>query len=282
MVIHGAMTDVTGEELVSERSIQDFNNLAGKKIGMAYFSDHWFKGIKFPSTMATAARNQGAIPWIRMCPWADWDKQGQYKLSSIVSGKFDGQLKQWGSDAKAFCSKIVVEFGVEQNGDWFPWSKNISADDFKSAYLHLINEVQAPNVEWAIHLDIEGDKQFGDYDGIPEISWYGVSCYGEYQNRGAMKALASKYKDLVALGGGREKYAVLEWSIGKSWDTESFLKAIINGKFPKISLVSVWHEGTEEQEVDRRINSTTANLEAYRAAMSNPLMHLHEVDNNSP
>jgi hypothetical protein len=76
----------------------------------------------------------------------------------------------------------------------------------------------------------------------------------------------------VALGRGCKKYAVLEWSIGQAWDTKSFLKAFINGKFPKISLVSVWNEKSDDEELDRRINSTTANLRAYRTALSNPLL----------
>ena len=269
---HGAMTDTSGEELVTEDTIKKFNTLAGKKISMSYFSNHWFDGIKFPKAMATAAKNQGAMPWIRMCPWVDWDKQGKYKLSSIIDGVFDNELKQWGADARAFGSKMVVEFGVEQNGDWFPWSRNITADKFKSAYRHIINTVgnASGNIEWAIHLDVEGEKAFKNYD-MPEVSWFGVSAYGEDPQRGAMKALASRYNELVALGGGTKKYAVLEWSIGKDWDTKSFLQALIDGnKFPKISLISIWHEKTQG-EIDRRINSTSANLAAYKSLISNPI-----------
>jgi len=272
MVIqHGAMTDTSGEEQVTEDTIKKFNALAGKKISMAYFSNHWFDGIKFPKTMAQAAKNQGAMPWIRMCPWVDWDRQGKYKLSAIIDGTFDNELQQWGADARAFGSKMVVEFGVEQNGNWFPWSRNITADKFKAAYRRIINMVNAPNViEWAIHLDVEGNKPFRDFE-MPEVSWYGVSCYGEDPQRGAMKALDSKYKDLVALGAGTKKYAVLEWSIGKDWDTKSFLQSLIDGnKFPKISLISIWHEKTQG-EIDRRINSTSANLAAYKSLISNPI-----------
>jgi hypothetical protein len=172
-------------------------------------------------------------------------------------------------DARAFGSKMVVEFGVEQNGNWFPWSRNISPDKFKSAYRHIINTVNTPNIEWAIHLDVEGDKPFKDYD-MAEASWFGVSAYGEESQRGAMKALTSKYNELVALGDGTKKYAVLEWSLGKEWDTRSFLQSLIDNNFPKISLVSVWNERTQG-EIDRRINSTFTNLAAYRNLIANSI-----------
>lgn len=269
MIIHGAMTDSTGEELVTEETIMKFNQMAGKKISMAYFSNHWFNGIKFPWTMATAARNQGTMPWIRMCPWVDWGRQGKYKFSSIIDGTFDNELKQWGVDAHAFGSKLVVEFGVEQNGSWFPWSRNISPEQFKSTYRHIINAVNESNIEWAIHLDVEGDKAFKYYD-LPEVAWFGVSAYGEESQRGAMKALALRYNELVALGGGIKKYAVLEWSIGKEWDTRSFLQSLINNKFPKINLISIWNERVHA-ETDRRINSNAENLNAYKNLISNSI-----------
>jgi len=72
VIIHGAMIDSICEELVTQETIMKFNHMAGKKISMAYFSNHWFNGIKFPWTMATATRNQGTMPWIRMCHWVDW------------------------------------------------------------------------------------------------------------------------------------------------------------------------------------------------------------------
>ena len=121
MIIQGAMTDLTGEELVTEETIRKFNQMAGKKISMAYFSNHWFNGIKFPRTMATAARNQGTMPWIGTeCALG---LAGGDRASTIFppmrDGTFDNELRQWGVDAHAFGSKLVVEFGVEQTETGF-------------------------------------------------------------------------------------------------------------------------------------------------------------------
>jgi hypothetical protein len=86
--------------LVSEKSISDFNSLAGKNIGMAYFTNRWFSGIKFPMTMANAAKANRAVPRVRMSPWQVWDKAGPYTIQAIASGTFDADLKKWGEDAK--------------------------------------------------------------------------------------------------------------------------------------------------------------------------------------
>ena len=61
-IIHGAMTDGTGHEDANADLVNAFNNLAGKKIGVAYFSNNWFHGIHFPLEKCNSIRTTGAVP----------------------------------------------------------------------------------------------------------------------------------------------------------------------------------------------------------------------------
>ena len=63
------MTDGTGHEDANADLVNAFNNLAGKKIGVAYFSNNWFHGIHFPLEKCNSIRTTGAVAFIRIQNW---------------------------------------------------------------------------------------------------------------------------------------------------------------------------------------------------------------------
>lgn len=103
-IIHGAMTDAAGHEDGNADLVNAFNNLAGKKIGVAYFSDNWFHGIHFPLDKCISIRTTGAVPFIRMQNWVregdELSDAGPYTHKNIVSGMFDTELRAYAQAAK--------------------------------------------------------------------------------------------------------------------------------------------------------------------------------------
>ena len=75
--------------MVMHTLVNRFNNLAGKKIGVAYFSDNWFHGIHFPLDKCISIRTTGAVPFIRIQNWIrEGDKlsdAGPYTHKNISS-----------------------------------------------------------------------------------------------------------------------------------------------------------------------------------------------------
>ena len=78
-------------------------------------------------------------------------------------------MNRWADAARAFGKPMIVVFGVEMNGDWFPWSGTYYGgselvDDrpdqwkgperFKAAYRHVVDRVRArgaSNIKWMFH-----------------------------------------------------------------------------------------------------------------------------------
>ena len=110
-IIHGAMTDGAGHEDANADLVNAFNNLAGKKIGVAYFSDNWFHGIHFPLDKCISIRTTGAVPFIRIQNWIrEGDKlsdAGPYTHKNIVSGMFDAELRAYAQTAKSLWDDFV-------------------------------------------------------------------------------------------------------------------------------------------------------------------------------
>jgi hypothetical protein len=213
-IYHGAFPNFGGtEDTVRAQNINDFERKIGKKIVWAMFSDNWSaEGIEFPEKNVKIVHSLGIVPFIRMMPRIDFrvgELDSKYTLQHIIDGSFDGELRKWASDAKRLKIPMVVEFGPEMNGNWFPWSGILNGagkkdgygdakyvdgpERFKDAYRHIINLFKKQgvhNITWAFHTfppfekneDSELYKKWNNiknyYPGDDYIDWIGLSVYG--------------------------------------------------------------------------------------------------------
>lgn len=91
------------------------------------------------------------------------------RLATIAAGGFDSGLTDWLNAAKSLHDAsghpipIMVQFGVEVNGDWFPWNGVWQSSggytnpgpsgpaNYVAAYQHIINlarKLGATNITW--------------------------------------------------------------------------------------------------------------------------------------
>ncbi len=206
-VYHSAYPDFGGtEDVVTADAINEFEDLAKKDIVWAYFSNNWMEQIKFPTNKVNTILGTGKIPFIRMMARSTWDESKadpKYTLQKIIDGTFDAELNQWAIDAKNTNTNLLVEFGTEVNGNWFPWNGEYNGggettaygdpnladgpERFVDAYKHIIdicNQNGATNITWFFHADSGGEpaddwnKIENYYPGDNYIDWVGVSVYG--------------------------------------------------------------------------------------------------------
>ena len=210
-----ALTDFGGaEDEVTPQKIIDFEKLIGKKIVWAYFSNNWGSGIRFPESAVRAIHSVGVIPFIRMMPrtvYTDGVADPVYTLQGFIDGKFDSDLKKWAQDAKRVGIPMMVEFGTEVNGGWFPWSGLLNGgaktngygdpnfpdgpERFRDAYRHIIDLFRKEgvrNITWCFHVyppQATGDapelhqpwnNMINYYPGDYYIDWIGISVYGAF------------------------------------------------------------------------------------------------------
>ncbi|MEA2475941.1 MAG: hypothetical protein QOC87_140, partial [Actinomycetota bacterium] len=191
------------ESMVDGARIRNFEQESGKPIVWAYFSDNWFKGIHFPADKVAAIAHEHVIPFIRMMPRSNWNGYGQdknYSMQRIIDGDFDSQLRQWGRDARDSGTPLMVEFGTEDNGNWFPRNGKYNGagttdgygdphvpdgpERFRDAYRHIediCNAEGANNITWVFHVDAEPSPATSwntmdqYYPGDRYVDWLGIS-----------------------------------------------------------------------------------------------------------
>jgi len=210
-IYHSAYPDFGGtEDIVTAKRINDFETLVNKDIVWAYFSNNWYDNIQFPTTEVNIINAEGKIPFIRIMPRTNFDEGGpdpNYTMKKIIDGDFDTALTQWAIDASNTNIPLLVEFGTEVNGNWFPWNGQYNgagettgygdpnlfdgAERFRDAYRHIIdicNTNGANNITWFFHIDAysepntDWNKIENYYPGDNYIDWLGVSIYGPQES----------------------------------------------------------------------------------------------------
>lgn len=86
--------------------------------------------------------------------WEPWnpeesDHQSNDYLSDIPAGKYDDYIKNFASGVKAYGNPVIIRFGHEMNGNWYPWCQR--PDAFKTAYNYIVTlfrQEGVTNVSW--------------------------------------------------------------------------------------------------------------------------------------
>lgn len=279
------------EDCVSGARVRAFERLAGKRIVWAYFSDNWFHGIRFPLAKVRAIWSvHHTIPFVRLMPRASWAEgcaDRTYALPKLIRGEFDDDLRQYARAAAASRIPLLLEFGTEANGDWFPWSGPCNGGPavFKQAWRHVVRlfrEEGATNVTWVLHLDASEPRSIAAYyPGRRWVDWVGLSAYGAQQPGDPWTAFhtvfAPGYAALARAAPGKpiallELGAVVERGHDKAaWITAAY-RDIRSGRYPRLKAVawwsSNWANGRGEAPSLMRIDTSPAVLRAYRSAVA--------------
>lgn len=288
------------DDYVTIESVRSFEKAAGKPLVWAFVAQHWGKGMEFPSEQCRVLNDLGVVPIVGMMPWSSprglLDRPGPekiYSLDRIKRGDFDDDIRRWAREVRSLGFPIMIEFGPECNGSWFPWSAAwngraasdgtpIGAYAFRDAYRHIIDvfdEEGAIDVTWAFHIaarpapDEAWNTASSYYPGDEWIDWVGFSAYGRLRGVGSAKPFAQVVRHVYSglAGMTQRPIAIFELGTidtpqsGKPEWIRSALSAIESGAFPRIKAVAWWNKPIryDGSATTLEIDSSTESLNAY-------------------
>ena len=274
-IIYGAMTDITGNENLSDDGIASFNSLSKKPIAIAYFTHHWENKVEpFPKKQCDIAKAHNAIPFIRMnadeIPSKDNNWKGtKVDCASILSGKYDTSLQSYAQAAKDWAGTILAEIGTEVNAKFLGFSGE-GPDIYKKMARKVITLFKqiAPNVKWVFHGDYNAldkdPKQW--YPGDDLYDWIGTSMYGQDNKKGCIGSMEANGNAAynTMLNTGNKPLCILEWGLGTEPDTSNTMNGL-PAKFPKVKMLLYWNE---KGSYDRRIDKSPDNLSAFQECIA--------------
>ncbi|HEX9066508.1 MAG TPA: glycosyl hydrolase [Streptosporangiaceae bacterium] len=160
--------------------VQAFRRATAAPINLVEFYNPF--GQPFQRWEAAQAVQTGALPLIQLNP-------RHTPLAKIASGGYDPYLRLYADAVKAFRCQVVLSFGHEMNGWWYPWGlPETTPATFIAAWRHIHDVFAArhvTNVTWSWdpshlyqHFRTKSASPASEwYPGNKYVDWVGVDGY---------------------------------------------------------------------------------------------------------
>jgi hypothetical protein len=311
---HGAYTGAfidfgDTEDDVSLDDIEDFERMVGKHQAIIASSSYWGEQT-FPRANLDIIWRHGSLPLLFWSPWDQPYEQhlgpDRFSLKAIIAGEWDTYIDKWADAARAFGQPMIVVFGNEMNGDWFPWSgwyyganKRIAGrpnqwegpETYKAAYRHVVDRVRARgarNIQWMFHTNNYSYPldtwNFAPayYPGAEYVDWLGLSVYGQQFNDEPWAAIPLlldwPYQEMCRLD-PKKPVMIAEWATGEfphSGNKGEWIKEGLDDfrtHYPRVKAAIYWHERWQNPDgsfSNLHVNSSVEALRAYQEGIANP------------
>lgn len=186
-----------GVHMGSDGSIKqynDFGNWLGKPVThrLVFIDGRSWSTISTPYFLASAtkpwlASRQDRYEVISMPMMPSYGNQGM--LQEIADGRYDGYYKTLAgyiATKTGAPQRVIIRLGWELNGNWYPWSAQGHAAQYKAAYRHIVHVMRSKcNVlrfEWNINWGGTFDWTTA-YPGDDVVDVIGNDLYDQY-NKG--------------------------------------------------------------------------------------------------
>ena len=163
----------------SYTGVTAFTNATGAKPDVVMYYSGWY--VPFPDSFATTAANNGAVPLVQMDP-------DDVSVAAIAAGQYDGYLSEYAEAVRAYRHPVILSFGHEMNGPWYPWGyTKTSPAVFVAAWRHIVTlfrALGARNVTWLWTVNIINDAHGKKiprpaqwWPGSSYVNWVGIDGY---------------------------------------------------------------------------------------------------------
>lgn len=234
--------------------------------------------IYYPQLDAIDAH--GAVPMITWEPQTS--SEGRIDLSAIASGSYDGYIGDAARAAAAWRQPLMIRFGQEMNGSWYPWSpaSGNSARSFVHAWRHVVRVFRhagADNVEWVWtpYVETENDLPFARfYPGDRYVDWAGVDGYnwgGRFAWKSFHELFARSYHRLVRLTS--RPLMIGEVGCGEAGGNKArWLRLMLRRDVPQMKhfRAILWFDQVDEKG-DLRVDTSGPALRSFRRWTNSPI-----------
>lgn len=162
----------------SAAPVADFDKAAHVTVNIASYYSTW--GEPFQASFAAALARDGAVPLIQVEPYGT-------ALADIAGGQDDAYLVSYAAAVRQYGKAVVISFGHEMNGPWYPWGAGRTpAAEFVAAWRHIVDVFRASGADnvtwlWAVNVVAGSSGGGGDpaawWPGSGYVTWVGVDGY---------------------------------------------------------------------------------------------------------
>ncbi|WP_251043930.1 glycosyl hydrolase [Arthrobacter sp. ISL-48] len=247
----------------------------------------WYSDFAQPApiTELNAVNARGATSLVTWEPWL-WTGNGAdqpaYALDRITAGDFDTYIKQWGTALASWGKPVMLRFGHEMNGNWYPWAESANgnqAGDYAAAWRHVHDVVAAtgatnvqwvwsPNVPYWGSTPLAGLYPGAGYVDVVALDGYNWGTAASWSSWTSPSALLDEgLTALRSLAPGKPIIIAETASAEAGGSKANWNTALVSYLAAQTDITAfVWFN--HNKEVDWRINSSTTSTSALTAALA--------------
>ncbi|WP_104169202.1 glycoside hydrolase family 26 protein [Cryobacterium sp. M23] len=231
-----------------------------------------------------SVRARGATSLITWEPWV-WGgglSQPAYSSTRITDGTYDTYLTQWGQALAAWGQPVMLRYGHEMNGNWYPWADSVNGNapgDYAAAWRHVhdvvaaagatnVSWVWSPNIPYTGSTPLAGlypGAAYVDVVALDGYNWGTSAAWSTWQAPAAL--FDTGLAQLRALAPGKQ-IIIAETSSAEADGSKSKWNTALVAYLAKQPDVTgfVWFHFLKE--TDWRINSSTTSTSSLAKALA--------------
>jgi len=252
--------------------IAEFTAATGVKPGIVVYFSSW--GEPFSASFAQTAWDHDAYVLVQLEPKG-------VTLASIAAGGSDVYLRSYADAVVAFGHPVILSFGHEMNGNWYPWGYgHASPAMFVAAWRHVVRVFRAAGAAnatwlWAVN-SIEGEGAASSlsqwWPGTAWVSWTGVDGYYYQATDTFDSVFGSTIADIRTISSA--PLLIAETAVGTTPNRESQIDGLFAGVSAERLAGVVWFDAAQHAGLyhqDWRLEDDPAALAAFTAAVATHL-----------
>jgi len=245
----------------SYAGVTAFSQATGVSPTLVSYYSGWYE--PFQAGFARTVSRHGAVPLVQINPT-------RVSLAAIVAGQYDPYLRSFARAVRAYGQPVILGFGHEMNGPWYPWGyHHTPAAVFVAAWRHVVTVFRAAgagNVTWlwtvntinALGRQIPSPAAW--WPGSAYVTWVGIDGY--FHRRSSQ--FASVFGPTIAAVRELTKDPIIisETGAGPATDQAAKIASLFAGVRTYDLLGFLWFDtiGNADYRID-----TQASIAAFRA-----------------
>ncbi len=245
----------------------EFTDATGVKPAVVIYYSSWNE--PFSTSFAQTAWDHDAHVLVQLEP-------NGVTLASIAAGGSDTYLRSFADAVVAFGHAVILSFGHEMNGTWYPWGYgHASPATFVAAWRHIVRVFRAAgaaNVTWLWTVNsIQGASSSLSqwWPGAAWVNWTGIAGYYYRATDTFGSLFGSTIADIRTFSNA--PMLISETAVGTTADRENQIDALFAGVRAERLAGVIWfdeaqHAGLYHQ--DWRLEDDPNALAAFTAAVA--------------
>jgi len=248
--------------------VASFAAATGLHQDIAVYYSAW--GKPFASAFAEQSHAQGTTVLVQLNP-------AHGEVGAVAAGRQDSYLRSYAEQIKRLRFNVIVSFGQEMNGNWYPWGQGyVSPASFISAWRRVVSVFRAAGASnviwlWDVNSNFTGGYPISPWwPGANYVTWVGVDGYYTRPQDTFASVFGSTITSIRALTS--KPVLIAETAVGP--DSGAMRAAQVRGLFAGVKadhlLGLVWFDQKQDDgsyHQDWHIEDDPAALAAFRAAV---------------